>query len=297
MRTERERLRTRLSASQRASAAELQSTLRDWRTPSRFEDLGQEFVRRAEVLRTTLDNSLFVVLNRLLVIELTLRLPERVAERNMPDEILALYPDALLRLAERIGQREDQMYFYPNDFFLKDLRFAGGLTVPAGAQVVDLRSVIGYRASLHYFLRGAVSGREFRKVGLTHPQPWFRIHTETRYLDEFNEAGWDMCYRRIAALLVRHADVRGLVGTSWFYDPQLETVSPHLAYLRKRPLERGAFLVRNGTTDYDIRSATAKSATRKRLHDAGKYTPVSYTLLWPREALDEWARRHAAVPA
>ena len=80
-----------------------------------------------------------------------------------------------------------------------------------------------------------------------------------------------------------------MAGTSWFYDPQLETVSPRLSYLRARPIERGAFIVRSGTLPFDIQSATAKSENRRRLYEAGKYIPVAYTLLWPREKLLAWA--------
>jgi hypothetical protein len=92
-----------------------------------------------------------------------------------------------------------------------------------------------------------------------------------------------------------------MVGTSWFYDPQLAYVSPHLSYLRLRPMERGATIVRNGSSDYAISCATAKSrsgcedrvarlvaSTRRKLYEQGKYVPVAYSLLWPREALLGW---------
>jgi hypothetical protein len=119
--------------------------------------------------------------------------------------------------------------------------------------------------------------------------PWFRIHTESRYLNDFNEAGWDACYMRIVALLRAHSEVLGMAGTSWFYDPQLDAVSPRLTYLRLRPLERGVSILRSGTSAFDIASATAKSSSRRRLYEEGKYIPVSYNLLWPREALLAWA--------
>jgi hypothetical protein len=43
-----------------------------------------------------------------------------------------------------------------------------------------------------------------------------------------------------------------------------------------------------GTSDFDIASATARSPTRRKLYEAGKYVPISYTLLWPRERLLRW---------
>ena len=86
-------------------------------------------------------------------------------------------------------------------------------------------------------------------------------------LNEFNEQGWDKCYLRIADLLDLRKDIQGMIGTSWFYDPQLLEISPRLAYLQKCPLERGAFLLRHGTGHFDIEHATMTSKTRRRLYN------------------------------
>ena len=101
-------------------------------------------------------------------------------------------------------------------------------------------------------------------------------------------------YLRIAELLERQQDIRGMVGTSWFYDPQLLEISPCLAYLQQRPLERGAFLLRHGTGLFDIEHATMTSKTRHRLYQEGKYTPIVYSLLWPRQDLISWAEQNSS---
>ena len=282
---ERERVKSRLGPDETSWAVRLEQAVCDWRTPSRFEALGTKFSRLSADVQSFVSPTVARDVNRLLVVELALKLPPAMLTREISQEILALYPAALRRLLDFLQQGDDQDYVYPNDFLLKDLRFAAGLTVPCGAQVVDLRSVIGYRAWLHLSLRPHI----FRHVA-DGSRAWFRIHTEARYLDEFNEAGWDACYRRIAGLLARHPKMHGMVGTSWFYDPVLESISPHLAYLRVKPLARGALLLRNTTTEHDIRSATAKSQKRRRLFQTGHYMPVSHTLLWPRRALMAWAR-------
>jgi hypothetical protein len=81
-----------------------------------------------------------------------------------------------------------------------------------------------------------------------------------------------------------------MVGTSWFYDPHLLQISPHFAYLQQRPLEGGAFLMRHRTGRFDIEHATMTSRTRRRLYQEGKYTPMCYSLLWPRKDLIFWAK-------
>jgi nifR3 family TIM-barrel protein len=93
----------------------------------------------------------------------------------------------------------------------------------------------------------------------------------------------------VRRLLLAHLEVRGVVGTSWFFDPQLDAISPRLSYLRK-PLERGAFLVPGRSGAFDIASATVNSDARRQLFEQGHYMPVPQTLVWPRKELLLWAR-------
>jgi hypothetical protein len=293
--TERDELSRRLTQAQQSAVGELETALPDWRDPTggfgRFSALSAAFRQRFEP-------STFSNINKFVVVDLVLRLEEAIASRNLPNEILTMYPAAASRLLTYVQNLSDHDYSYPDDDFLKDLRFASGLSVPSrGAQDIDLRAAIGYRASARWLLRNP-SARYARGI-LRWGQvaPWCRIHTQSRYLDDFNEAGFEACYIHIAALLRAHSEVLGLASTSWLYDPQLESVSPRLTYVRLRPVERGASIVWSGTSDFDIRSATLKSANRRRLYAEGKYIPVSYTLLWPREKILAWANSQCGEPS
>ena len=83
-------------------------------------------------------------------------------------------------------------------------RFVTALSVPCGAQVTDLDDGIGPKTALllarQLGIGAAIAGYRAR---------WFRVHTESRYLDEFNEAGWTECYREVAALLKLHPQSAG----------------------------------------------------------------------------------------
>ena len=230
-----------------------------------------------------------VVLRRSLVAKLALNLPTILEKMYLPGSISVLYGDAFGRLADHLKNNCDDSYNLSNDFFLKDIRFVLGLSVPCGAQVVDMISEVPLRSvALSSFRSKNVSAivRYARAKGYA---PWFRIHTESRYLAEFDEQGWDNCYLRIAQLLEQRKDIRGMVGTGWFYDPQLLEISPHLAYLQQRPLERGAFSLRHRAGRYDIENAIMKSQTRRRLYQEGKYIPIVYSIVWPRKDLLSWA--------
>lgn len=177
-------------------------------------------------------------------------------------------------------------YAFPSDYFVKDYRFVTALTLPCGAQVVDLDDGIGPKTALLLSIQTPLGAFQAWRAR------WFRVHTEGRYLDEFDESGWERCYRDLAELFALHPKIAGMAATSWFYDPQLSTISPRLAYLRETPMGGGARLVRHGTSAFDIESATATSATRRSLYEAGRYQPVCCSILWARRDLIAWAENH-----
>ena len=226
--------------------------------------------------------------NRALVAYIASRLRFRLTELALPGEVLQRVPPALDRLREFLSDQCDS-YVLGDDYFLKDVRFAAGWTVPCGAKVVDLRSRVSLPISLLAALRGRAPSLALQALRPRRRAPWFEHHTESRYLDEFNEAGMDRTYRCVASMLRRHTAVAGLTAYGWLYDPQLAEISPRLAYLRQRPLEHGAISLRGHTSDFDIKNATAKSQTRRRLYEAGEYLPVAHRILWLRRDILRWA--------
>jgi hypothetical protein len=119
-------------------------------------------------------------------------------------------------------------------------------------------------------------------------KPTYEIHTHSANLNDFNPAGWNRCYVRIGQLLKLNPEIKGMQGSSWFYDPALAQISPRLAYLREVPCENGAhvFFVRN---EGKGSNALAKSKSRGDLYDQGKYTPKAYLLVWPRQKLIDYS--------
>ena len=273
------------------SFALLEEALSDWRAPRRTGDLGPQFPALLDAAHAALpkdaDRSVF---KRALVAHLASRLPVRLPELDLPADVLELVPPALERLHGFLSEQHNA-YELGDERFLKDVRFAAGWTVPCGAKVVDLRCRISLPVGLLTALRGRAPRLALRTLAPGQRAPWFEQHTDSRYLEEFSEEGLDRTYLRLASLLRRHVEVAGLTAYSWFYDPQLDVVSPRLSYLRRRPLERGAILLRGHTSGYEIRNATATSPTRKRLYESGEYRPVGYRILWLRRDVLRWADR------
>lgn len=227
-----------------------------------------------------------------LIIQLIDEMPARIQALSLPKSIEELYPDILDVVVETLVDTPDQQYLATVGDLIRELRITSARSIPCGAQIVDNctsapRSIYRYQG-----LRNNLKSLWFILSRLGGLSPLFRIHTESRYLKYFNETGWDDCYRRISELMRGNPRIRGLIATSWFYDPQLEIISPRLAYLRRRPVDNGAYLHFDGTNDIDIERATSTSPTRRELYEKGEYMPTCYTLLWARADLLRWAARN-----
>ena len=225
-----------------------------------------------------------------LLLDFIARSPERLHDFPAPESVLPQTARELSRIVCDSESNPENARNLDSDLFLKDLSLSRLDSFPCVAQIVEKRSGIPRRVVVREF------GHAFRsllRVGVTSGfrySPFFELHTHTPMLSGFNPEGWDQCYLLIADLFVTYPEYHGVIGGSWYFDPLLDRVSPHLSYLRKTPTDWGAFLIRVGPTKADIANATANSETRRKLHEAGKYNPTSWLLVWPREALLEWAR-------
>ena len=232
---------------------------------------------------------------RVAIAELLAGLEARTLAAPPPPSIAALYPKAIKILTDYLAAGLP----YDPDLYGKDARFVAGIAVPAGAQIVDVPVCKRPWVHLRHIVRmTAMTGRlalmnDFSgcvKLFSAHGwRLWLEIHTDPRNLEDFNEAGWDDCYRRIADILRSRSDLAGVWGVSWFYDPQLTSISPRLAYLQERPLARGAILVRLRPGQIHTERAKQTSPTRKALIESGDYRPVCYAMFWPRRSLLAWA--------
>ncbi len=227
-------------------------------------------------------------MRRALVATWALELAQRATDAELPPEVMELYPYWLDRLAEFLTAAVDP---YDRDHWAKDVRFALALSVPGAlTQTIDLSSPMGpgqvVRSGRDGYGWGPLMGY-IRAQGWM--KPWLEVHTEARQLADFNEAGWDRAWATAAAICERRPELAGMIGSSWFYDPPLETISPRLAYLRLNPLKGGAFIIHQGPAPIHSERASASSPTRKAMVDSGEYLPRSWLVAWPRTALIAWA--------
>ena len=228
--------------------------------------------------------------NKVTLLQLISQHSTRCDASRPTDDIQQCFERSHQRVLTAIEDPEFDAYNSTGDILLKDLAIGRHKMFPAGAQLVEPHSCF-HRALL---VRGGPR-QALRMIRLMLKtgghQGWYQIHTHPLELSEFNPDGWNVCYARIAGMLERHRDCKGMWGGSWFYDPALAQVSPRLAYLREIPTNNGAELFYSNEDTHG--GALATSKTRRALHESGKYNPKSYALIWPRDAMIRWAQSYS----
>jgi hypothetical protein len=207
--------------------------------------------------------------------------------------ILERFDHSFNRISRSIADPAFEKYRTHNDILLKDIGICRQKLIPTGSCVVEEtwfhRSLV-WRGGL-----GQATGVARAIIECGGNGPLYEIHTHLSELEEYDAEGWDRAYVRMGELLELNPRVKGVWGGSWFYDPEIERVSPRLAYLRQRPQQRGAHVFFS-SVDIDG-GALSKSQTRRELYEQGKYLPKAYVIVWPRRKVLAWSRQAKVEPA
>jgi hypothetical protein len=204
-------------------------------------------------------------------------LRRRFARSGLPDEFLDRYRHCFMRMYDEM---EQGVFLADPDFDIcvKDLALATLTLVPCAA-VLHLPGV-GIARKLLLRAGTAAWAKVFAAGGRA---SWLEQHVHAPTLaSTFNAPGFDEAYALAAQLLRADPVLRGIFGTSWFYDPAAIALSPRLAFLREVPLARGGLFFRVGHDAESNAQAVATSPTRRMAVEAGTYRPCRYGLIWPR---------------
>jgi hypothetical protein len=122
--------------------------------------------------------------------------------------------------------------------------------------------------------------------------PVFFSHFGYRRLGQpLSEIEANRSYYRMARSMELQPDIKGLTASSWFRSPDTHRVSPHLAWVNTVVLENGGFVAVRGKADPNC-GVFVRSETRRRLYEAGEFTPTLGLVMWPRRAMLAWAAAH-----
>ena len=233
--------------------------------------------------------------HKIILLKLILNNYNRISESDLPLEIQNLYNNDFERIAfEIINNNYTGSYLYGNDKFRKDIGLCSMRLIPVGAIKIHLDrlplSFLYKQNSKNY-----IQGIKYLIATVKGYKPFYNMHLYQQtpnLMSEFNEEGWKNYYRRIAMLLKINTKVKGVFGSSWFFDPILEKISPNLIYLKNLVTDNGGKLFYLGTSEEAVKDATLKSKTRYNLYVEGKYIPTRYLVIWPRVELIKWSMKN-----
>lgn len=223
----------------------------------------------------------------------------RIRTLNLPHAVLLRIEREYERIEKDLEQSSDEHYDLTRHSLRCDFRIVGFGRIPVGLHHIEVGGVprrllwsggIGQAWRATALLLRTGGWAPFYVSHFTHGiKPW-------AFLLVYNRDALVEWHRNVADCLRMNPHILGLLATSWWYDPQLSRVAPHLAFLREGSLAHGAVLLRSGSTEGARAFAVANSPERQRLFTAGEYLPVSYSMVWTRDALMAWADGLPARP-
>lgn len=227
--------------------------------------------------------------NKLALVMLMQQFDDRCAARAITPRVRALFIRYFESIIGWLARPRKNYYRHQVDAFAKDFAVCRMKLWPCGAELVDECSGVPRKVVFGNGIGQTLSGLPFLMAKAGGFSPFFEIHADRRFISDFGRAGYDDLYLTIADLLRVNPDVKGLMGSSWWHDPALASISPDLWFLTEVPLEGGARLMRAGTNKTASRDAMRFSTRRTSLHENGDYNPQVYMFVWPRAELLKWA--------
>lgn len=217
---------------------------------------------------------------RLLIVRYVEQFDRRFQKSEIPPLLISEFERLFERMLTTIA---DASFDADPDshVFLKDLAISRLRLIPCVSHVVYRYSGIPRRTlvmqpprRLPEIVSFILRARGFR--------PFLENHVHPAMLDQFNASGRARCYSLIAELLKAWPDSKGLMGASWYYDPELAHISPNLEYLYRVPLNAGALVLCIGEEGEES-GALARSKRRRELYRMNAYVPTTHLMIWARK--------------
>lgn len=232
--------------------------------------------------------------HKLVLLSLIKKNIAKLPSLDLPEKVISNYYSNFSMIVNHI--QDDSYcgcYLFENDKFKKDLAVCSLRLIPVGARKIHLsklpRRFLISNGFFQFILGLYVVLFKLKGIG-----PLYEMHVDSgdpELISEFTEQGWKKTCQIMAEMLKKNKNVKGVFGGSWLYDPELEKVSPHLAFCRKVAVENGALTFKLGQNESAINNATKTSKTRRKLWRQGRYQPTNYQLIWPRAEIIKFSEK------
>lgn len=259
-----------------------------------YHNIPRAFHATSAAIELEVGSTAVELYHKLVIAVLIVHFYEQPRRKLIPASVASQYDVEFRRILAQFDTNPSGFYTCENDLFMKDLGICRGKLIPCGAELVDEFSGVPRRITVRAGAKQFISALWFFTARSGGFRPFYELHMDPRARREFTSEGWDRCFLRVADLLEMNAEIKGVFGSSWWYDPEVERITPRIRYLRQRPLENGASIFRMGSDQAAVINATSFSRLRREKYATGEYVPTNYLMVWGRDDLLRWSKRSRA---
>jgi hypothetical protein len=98
-------------------------------------------------------------------------------------------------------------------------------------------------------------------------------------------------YRMVKSLALQ-PEMKGILCASWFHDPEVLRITPHLGPLNEPYLEHGGRILMNIGPAPAHAGFLLHNPERQKQYESGEFRPRLTLAMWPRKAAIAWADQH-----
>jgi hypothetical protein len=191
--------------------------------------------------------------------------------------------DSFHRILTAVARGGAQSLRLDTDAFAKELAICLYRVIPAGAQLVDPGAAFPRGLLVRRPTRATLAATGYLLLNARGFTPFAVFHTSLFQRHWFTPAGWEFTFHCLPAVFRSFPRLKGLLASSWFYDPALREISPELNFVQDIPRRWGGVFIQAGPEPGAASDALLLSRHRRELFEAGRYVPEKYAFVVSRQ--------------
>jgi hypothetical protein len=207
----------------------------------------------------------------------------RWRESALERELEPCFIDSFHRILTAAARGGASSLSLDTDAFAKELAICLYHLIPAGGQLIDPGGRFPRSLLLRRPTRATLAAAGYLLFNAGGFTPFAIFHTSLFQRHWFTPAGWEFTFQCLPAVLRSFPRLKGLLASSWFYDPALREISPELNFVRDIPARWGAVFLHAGPEPGADSDALLLSRHRRELFEAGQYAPEKYVFVLSRK--------------
>jgi hypothetical protein len=203
----------------------------------------------------------------------------RWSEEGLDPQLKPEFIDSYHRILDAVERGGSSSLRMNRDNFAKDFAICSHRLIPGGGQLIDPAGGVERSILIRPPIRALPYKLWYLILGCHGFSPFAEFHTHERMRHLFTADGWEYCFRLLPAVFRSYPGLKGVCGASWFFDPQLCSITPSLSFVRDISKRWGGVIMRGTVRDGVTEDALSMGGRRQELHAEGKYYPVNYLMV------------------